>query len=71
MLIYGNTPADIRKMMWRKRYRLLSIVAVILVAIMLTGCGTVKDKKIELKALDRFWDALAGGKTKDLADKAD
>jgi hypothetical protein len=66
MLIYGNTPRDIRRMIWRRRYKLIAILAVIAVAVMLMGCST--KPKQELKALDRFWDAL-GGKTTDLIDK--
>jgi hypothetical protein len=66
MLIYGNTPRDIRRMMWRRKYKLIAILAVIAVAVMLMGCST--KPKQELKALDRFWDAL-GGKTTDLIDK--
>ena len=34
MLIYGNTPDDIRKMIVKKKYKLLSIAVVIVVAIM-------------------------------------
>ena len=66
MLIYGNTPRDIRQMIWRRRYKLIAILAVIAVAVMLMGCST--KPKQELKALDRFWDAL-GGKTTNLIDK--
>ena len=60
MLIYGNTPGDIMAMVWRRRYRFLSVFAVIVIAVMLTGCGTAK--KTELKALDQMWDRLATGK---------
>ena len=66
MIIYGNTPRDIRQMIWRRKYKLIAILAVIAVAVMLMGCST--KPKQELKALDRFWDAL-GGKTTDLIDK--
>ena len=66
MLIYGNTPRDIRRMIWRRKYKLIAILAVIAVAVMLMGCST--KPKQELKALDRFWDAL-GGKTTNLIDK--
>ena len=62
MLIYGNTPRDIMAMIWRRRYRFVSVFAVIVIAVMLTGCGTAGDKKIELKALDQFWERLATGK---------
>ena len=65
MLIYGNTPKDIMNMMWRRRYKLLAIVAVIAVAVMLMGC-TVGNKKVSppLQALDKFWDTLGSGKDK-------
>ena len=61
MLIYGNTPSDIRAMIWRRRYRFLSVFAVIVIAVMLTGCGTA-EKKFDLKALDQCWDTLGSGK---------
>lgn len=63
MLIYGNTPRDIMKMMWRRKIKLLSIVAVIAVAVMLMGCS-VGDKKVNppLQALDKFWKTLGSGK---------
>ena len=62
MLIYGNTPRDIMNMMWRRRYKLLSIVIVIAVAVMLMGC-TVGNKKVNppLMALEKFWDTLGSG----------
>ncbi len=53
-------------MIWRRRYKLMMAVAAIVLAVMLTGCGTKPQPK--LKALDSFWDAL-GGKTTDLIDK--
>jgi len=62
MLIYGNTPRDIMKMMWRRRIRLLSIMVIVAVAVMLIGCTKPKPR---LNALDKFWDTL-GGKTTDL-----
>ena len=65
MLIYGNTPRDIMKMMWRRRIKLLSIMMVIAVAVMMMGC-TVAGKKVNppLMALDKFWDTLGSGKNK-------
>jgi len=62
MLIYGNTPRDIMNMMWRRKYKLLMIAVVIVIAVTLTGCTKPKPK---LNALDKFWDTL-GGKTTDL-----
>ena len=60
MLIYGNTPSDIRAMIWRRRNKFILAFAVIVAVIVLTGCGTAENRKIELKALDQFWDALGG-----------
>ena len=62
MLIYGNTPRDIKNMMWRRRYKLLAIVTVIAVAVMLMGC-TIGSKKVNppLMALEKFWDTLGTG----------
>ena len=57
MLIYGNTPRDIMKMMWRRRIKLLTVAVVVAVAVMLIGCTKPKPK---LKALDKFWDTLGG-----------
>ena len=62
MLIYGNTPRDIMAMIWRRRYKFLNVIAVIVIAVMLAGCSTAKGKNIELKALDKFWDTLGSGK---------
>ena len=63
MLIYGNTPKDIRAMIWHRRYKFISVFAVIVVAVMLMGC-TVGNKKINppLQALDKFWETLGSGK---------
>jgi len=59
MLIYGNTPRDIMRMIWRKKFKLLTIIVVIAVAVMLMGC-TIGNKKISppLQALDKFWKTL-------------
>ena len=62
MLIYGNTPRDIMAMIWRRRYKFLTVIAVIVIAVMLAGCSTAKGKNIDLKALDKFWDTLGSGK---------
>ena len=69
MLIYGNTPSDIRKMMWRRKYKLLTLIMAIAVAVMLMGCQ-VGSKKVNppLMALEKFWDTLGSGvnKTKEI-----
>jgi len=65
MIIYGHSGQDIRRMIWRRRFKFLSVAVIILIAVTLTGCTKPKPK---LNALDKFWDAL-GGKTKDLTEK--
>ena len=69
MLIYGNTPGDIVKMMWRRRAKLLTVIVAIVIAVMMMGC-TVGNKKVSppLMALDKFWDTLGSGvdKTKEI-----
>ena len=78
MIIYGHSGQDIRRMIWRKRYKLLAVAVLIFGAVALMGCSQVP-KKLEgdqqivkkeskLKALDTFWDAL-GGKTENLIEK--
>ena len=65
MLIYGNTPRDIMNMMWRRKFKLLTVAVLILIAVTLTGCSKPKPT---LNALDKFWDTL-GGKTTDLVEE--
>ena len=62
MIIYGNSGQDIRRMIWRRKFKLLTIIVVIAVAVMLMGC-TVAGKKLNppLMALDKFWDTLGSG----------
>ena len=72
MLIYGNTPRDIMKMMWRRKIKLLSILMVIAVAVMLMGC-TIGNKKVNppLQASDKFWQVLGSGNDKTKKDSAE
>jgi len=65
MIIYGHSGQDIRRMIWRKRYKLLTVAVLILIAVTLTGCSKPKPT---LNALDKFWDTL-GGKTTDLVEE--
>jgi hypothetical protein len=61
MLIYGNTPRDIRQMIWRRRYKLLTTILVIAVAVMLMGCTTAKKATPKLgDGLNKFWDTIGG-----------
>ena len=63
MIIYGNSGQDIRRMIWKKKFKLLSIIVVIAVAVMLMGC-TIGSKKVNppLQALDMIWKKLGSGK---------
>ena len=65
MLIYGNTPRDIMNMMWKRKYKFLTIAVLIFIAVTLIGCSKPKPT---LNALDKFWDTL-GGKTTDLVEE--
>ena len=77
MIIRGHSGQDIRRMLWRRKFKLLTVAVIIFGAVALMGCSQVP-KKLEgdkmiakenkLNALDSFWDTL-GGKTKDLTDK--
>ena len=66
MMIYGNTPRDIMSMMWKRKYKFLTIAVLIFIAVTLIGCTKPKPT---LNALDKFWDTL-GGKTTDLVKEA-
>ena len=63
MIIYGNSGQDIRRMIWKKKFKLLAIIVAIAVAVMLMGC-TVGSKKVNppLQALDMIWKKLGSGK---------
>ena len=77
MIIYGHSGQDIRRMIWRRKFKLLAVAVIIFGAVALMGCSQVP-KKLEgekllvkenkLKALDSFWDTL-GGKTENLIEK--
>ena len=77
MIIYGHSGQDIRRMIWRRKFKLLTVAVIIFGAMALMGCSQVP-KKLEgekllvkenkLKALDSFWDSL-GGKTENLIEK--
>ena len=57
MIIRGHSGQDIRRMMWRRRYKFLSVAVLIFIAVTLIGCTKPKPK---LNALDKFWDTLGG-----------
>ena len=62
MIIYGHSGQDIRRMIWKKKFKLLTTILVIAVAVMLMGC-TIGNKKVNppLQALDKFWKTLGSG----------
>ena len=78
MIIYGHSGQDIRRMLWRRKFKLLTVAVLILTAVALMGCSQVPKnlegnqqivkKENKLNALDSFWDTL-GGKTTDLIEK--
>jgi len=72
MIIYGHSGQDIRRMIWRRKFKLLTVAVLILVAVALMGC-TVGNKKISppLQALDKFWDTLGSGEDKTKKDSAE
>ena len=73
MLIYGNTPKDIMRIMRNRKWRTLGvIVMVILIGLAFTGC-TIGSKKVNppLMALEKFWDTLGSGENKTKKDSTD
>jgi len=65
MIIRGHSGQDIRRMIWRRKFKLLTVAVLILIAVTLIGCSKPKPT---LNALDKFWDTL-GGKTTDLVEE--
>ena len=74
MIIYGHSGQDIRRMIWRRKFKLLTIAVLILVAVTLMGCSTAKQKS---SAVSEFWKAMGSGdisilkKMKGVKDKDD
>ena len=74
MIIYGHSGQDIRRMIWRRKFKLLTIAVLILVAVTLMGCSTAKQKS---STVSEFWKALGSGdvsvleKIKGVKDKQD
>ena len=63
MLIYGNTPRDIMRIMRNRKWRTLGVIVMItLIGLAFTGC-TIGSKKVNppLQALDMFWKKLGSG----------
>ena len=60
MIIYGNSGSDIMKMIWNKKYKLLSIIVVIAVAVMLIGCTPAKKQAKLGNGMNKVLDCLGG-----------
>ena len=60
MLIYGNTPRDIIRIMRSRKWKLIAIVFVITTALL--ALDKFNQPITELRALDAFWDTLGSGK---------
>ncbi len=58
MLIYGNTPREIRAMIWRRKNKFILAFAVIFAVVLLTGCGTANKKT---NAMSEFFKAIGSG----------
>ena len=67
MLIYGNTPRDIMRIMRSRKWKLIAIVFIVISLLL------VYDKldrpRTPLKALDQFWETL--GKGENLTNKVE
>jgi len=59
MLIYGNTPRDMIRIMRSSKWKLIAIVFIIIS--LLLAYDKFKQPKLELKALDQFWETLGTG----------
>jgi hypothetical protein len=60
MLIYGNTPRDMIRIMRSRKWKLIAIVFIVIS--LLLAYDKFKQPKLELKALDQFWETLGTGK---------
>ena len=60
MLIYGNTPKDIVKMMFRNKIKVVLFVGAVALATTLTA-NRVNAEEPKLTALEQFFDALGSG----------
>ena len=61
MLIYGNTPQDIIRIMKSRKWKLVAIVFI--VTTLLLGYDKFTNQPVpKLEALDKFWDTVGSGK---------
>jgi hypothetical protein len=60
MLIYGNTPRDMIRIMRSRKWKLIAIVFIIVS--LLLAYDKFNQPRTPLKALDGFWETLGTGK---------
>ena len=61
MLIYGNTPSDIRKIIWKNKWKVFGMVGAVVLVVGLASTKAQAEEKKELTALEQFFDALGSG----------
>ena len=66
MLIYGNTPKELRQMFLNRYGKALWILAMALLLLFLVGCGTAKNNG---SSMSEFWKALGSGDISVLKEK--
>ena len=60
MLIYGNTPSDIRKMLVRNKKKVSAFLIAFVCLFLLLNCTPKPKQDPGLGALDKFWRMLGG-----------
>ena len=62
MLIYGNTPSDIRKMLFKNKKKVSIFLVAFISLFLLLNCTPKPKQDSGLGAIDKFWDILGGKK---------
>ncbi len=62
MLIYGNTPSDIRRMIFKNKKKVSIFLVAFICLFLLLNCTSKPQQEQGLGAMDRFWDILGGKK---------
>ena len=70
MLIYGNTPKDITKMMFRNKTKILLLVGAVVLAVSLGTNRAEADEtdKKKLTVMEQFFDSLGSGNVSSMDD---
>ena len=59
MLIYGNTPRDIGKILKANKWKLMAIMFSLVIMTLIVD--KINQPQVELEALDKFWETLGSG----------